>query len=510
MADYRRLISYIYEYEGKQKGKNVGFAKLEARNGQCRINVNVKRIYMGGNAIGVYLLGTGGRETFLGNVFVRGGNGEFRANVDAKNVEGTGTGLDTYFGLSVHDVKNSWRCYKTIWEDALAAEEGNTAENPVLSVPKFTAEMLPEAEREMTPQAVSKVVKEIEAEIAKEEERREQEEKTAHAAELREEAQETEEASPAQGETAAQDNAEQDENQKQEENSDEHGMVYLSEETEEIDRAKIGQTEECTDRAETAEQQEEPRQDSMQPIQNTKQNSVSVHPVKKNNESYAQPQMPWTARPPFLMRTPQRVQRAPVPQLQQNSAQQSLMSQPASSAEVQTQTTTSASAVPRPVQPQNSQAARANAAPAPMVSPELENPEVLRYLQETEDLAADPEKLWEELKKSYPKIQPFEYEDGCDILTIRPQDIGKLPRECWIHGNNSFLLHGYYNFRYLILVKLGGNKKKARYLLGVPGHYYSSEKYMATMFGFPNFVLSRRQPVGDGRFGYWYTDLKIR
>ena len=61
MADYRRLISYIYEYEGKKKGKNVGFAKLEARNGQCRINVNVKRIYMGGNAIGAYLLGTGGR-----------------------------------------------------------------------------------------------------------------------------------------------------------------------------------------------------------------------------------------------------------------------------------------------------------------------------------------------------------------------------------------------------------------------------------------------------------------
>ena len=155
MADYRRLISYIYEYEGKQKGKNVGFAKLEARNGQCRINVNVKRIYMGGNAIGVYLLGTGGRETFLGNVFVRGGNGEFRANVDASNVEGTGTGLDTYFGLAVHDVKNSWRCYKTIWEDALAAEEGNTGENPVLSVPKFTAEMLPESEKEMTPQTVS-------------------------------------------------------------------------------------------------------------------------------------------------------------------------------------------------------------------------------------------------------------------------------------------------------------------------------------------------------------------
>ena len=285
MADYRRLISYIYEYEGKQKGKNVGFAKLEARNGQCRINVNVKRIYMGGNAIGAYLLGTGGRETFLGNVFVRGGNGEFRANVDTKNVEGTGTGLDTYFGLSVHDVKNSWRCYKTIWEDALAAEEGNTGENPVLSVPKFTAEMLPEAEKEMTPQAVSKVVKEIEAEIAKEEERREQEEKTAHAAELRDEAQETEEASSAQGETTVQDDAEKDEKPKQEENSEEHGMVYLSEETEEIDQA-----EEKTDRAEITEQPEESRQDPMRSMKNATQNPVGGQPVMSKSASSAETQ----------------------------------------------------------------------------------------------------------------------------------------------------------------------------------------------------------------------------
>ena len=29
MADYRRLISYIYEYEGKKKGKNVGFAIIK-------------------------------------------------------------------------------------------------------------------------------------------------------------------------------------------------------------------------------------------------------------------------------------------------------------------------------------------------------------------------------------------------------------------------------------------------------------------------------------------------
>lgn len=147
--------------------------------------------------------------------------------------------------------------------------------------------------------------------------------------------------------------------------------------------------------------------------------------------------------------------------------------------------------------------------PEVMVSPELENPEVLKYLQETEELAQDAEKLWEELRKNYPKIQPFDYDDGCEILTIRPQDIGRLPRESWVYGNNSFLLHGYYNFRYLILVRLGNSKGNPRYLLGVPGHYYSNEKYMASMFGFPNFVLSKKQPSNDGRFGYWYTDIKM-
>ncbi|MEG0215143.1 MAG: DUF6128 domain-containing protein, partial [Hungatella sp.] len=102
-----------------------------------------------------------------------------------------------------------------------------------------------------------------------------------------------------------------------------------------------------------------------------------------------------------------------------------------------------------------------------------------------------------------------DYTGGCEILTIKPQDLGLLPRETWIYGNNSFLLHGYYNYRYLILVKLWDPQGDGRYLLGVPGHYYSNEKYMASMFGFPNFVLSKTQPTGDGRFGYWYTDINL-
>ena len=111
--------------------------------------------------------------------------------------------------------------------------------------------------------------------------------------------------------------------------------------------------------------------------------------------------------------------------------------------------------------------------------------------------------------RTYPKIQAFDYSGGCEILTIKPQDIGLLPREAWVYGNNSFLLHGYYNHRYLVLARLNNPKGNPRFLIGVPGHYYNNEKYMAAMFGFPNFVLSKMQSAGDGRFGYWYTDIRL-
>ena len=135
------------------------------------------------------------------------------------------------------------------------------------------------------------------------------------------------------------------------------------------------------------------------------------------------------------------------------------------------------------------------------------DPEALAKLEEEEKIPPVP--LWDFLSKTYPKIQAFESQYGCEILVIKPQDIGLLPREVWIYGNNSFLLHGYYNYRYLILARLENPQGFPRYLLGVPGHYFNNEKYMASMFGFPNFVLSKKQQAQDGRFGYWYTDIRL-
>ena len=127
--------------------------------------------------------------------------------------------------------------------------------------------------------------------------------------------------------------------------------------------------------------------------------------------------------------------------------------------------------------------------------------------EENEELADT--NIWKKMSDQYTKVLAFDYDNGCEILSIKPQDIGLLPREIWTYGNNSFLLHGYYNYRHLILAKLLDPQQPPRYLLGVPGHYFSNEKYMASMFGFPHFVLAKKQPQGDGRFGYWYTDIRL-
>ena len=101
MANYRRLISYIYAYEGGIKGKNVGFAKIENRKDQCRIQVSVRNVYVGSQDIGVYLMSTEG-ERLLGKMFIRGGAGEFRCMVQMDH------GMSDCYGLTIHSIGDSW------------------------------------------------------------------------------------------------------------------------------------------------------------------------------------------------------------------------------------------------------------------------------------------------------------------------------------------------------------------------------------------------------------------
>ncbi len=57
MQDYKRVVSYIHAYDDSGKSKNVGFAKLEARNGLAKLNLQISgQRAQEGRVFSVYLL----------------------------------------------------------------------------------------------------------------------------------------------------------------------------------------------------------------------------------------------------------------------------------------------------------------------------------------------------------------------------------------------------------------------------------------------------------------------
>lgn len=42
MAEYRRFVAYVYEYQKEKKGSNCGFVKIEVRGEICRIELHLQ------------------------------------------------------------------------------------------------------------------------------------------------------------------------------------------------------------------------------------------------------------------------------------------------------------------------------------------------------------------------------------------------------------------------------------------------------------------------------------
>ena len=857
MTNYRRLISYIYAYEGEVKGKNIGFAKLESRNGQCKLSVNVKKVYVGSSDLGVYLLAPG-KEILLGNIFIRGGSGEFRAVVSVENAADSGYSMDHCYGLTIHEADDSWRAYTTIWEDAVAhAAEveladvtsgrlGDSEQQIHKKVEELAREIgdkkipLLESSRSMEPAGVRNTdvpetgtaaasgtgndqmelagagaadmelagagaadmelagaeaadggqpapesvgveltgagpsgtelmgTESLEGELSGEgpfgagpagsgclegelsgtqssgagpEEAgsagkemsdaksadavtagRESADVKLAGAELADEAMagrdSTDNPQPGwPGENTVQDHqipvwgesameteagagcAENTDNQWYQYNDTqpENNMGQYNAAKPEMgmhpasDRAQMpgGQTGawprageqmgmEFWQESGTLRQREmlrragrypranitvrqngqgaaqepartpapsdrnTPGQAAMLPDRNTPGQAVmppdrntlgeTVMPPDRNTPNQtampsdtdtqgqtaedtdawignpasadtgvpvrssiptcpnmqnrrgmqprqnmrfnrgmpqrgmAQPEEEAALRqdrrpdsnvmagrpeswntpavnapvvnPPVMNTTEGNARQGNAPQnnarqgnAPQNNARQGNAPQNNAPQENAPQNNAPQGNAPQGNTPQNN-APQGNAQQGNVPQnntpqdnvPEanvqagnvreedilLGNPQDLQRLEEEEQEDIGPHKLWEGFRKRYAKIQAFDSANGCEILTIKPQDIGLLPRENWNYGNNSFLLHGYYNYRYLILARIGSEEQgRVRYILGVPGHYYSNEKYMASMFGFPHFVLSKKQPSQDGRFGYWYADVRM-
>lgn len=134
--------------------------------------------------------------------------------------------------------------------------------------------------------------------------------------------------------------------------------------------------------------------------------------------------------------------------------------------------------------------------------------ETIEKIPDSEEVRVRFEKLF----ASYPKMFLFNDDEYDESIRI---DLGVLTRlyekEWFIKDKrreklekNSFILHGFYRYRHLLMAR---KKADGKYLLLVPGVYNAREKKLAEMFGFEGFKCIKRNEPCVGEFGYWGVAL---
>ena len=150
--------------------------------------------------------------------------------------------------------------------------------------------------------------------------------------------------------------------------------------------------------------------------------------------------------------------------------------------------------------------------------------------QEAEDVKEDlqiendlsqKDNLQETVKSSEPVTYELVAYQKMELNAIK-----NLPSPNWYLCNNRFLVHGFFNYGYLVLKKTTEVDGEKTYL-GVPGIYEKPEMVMATLFGFPEFqtlpeaiseakmeeMISvpapRQTELKQGTFGCWFIPIQM-
>ena len=113
---------------------------------------------------------------------------------------------------------------------------------------------------------------------------------------------------------------------------------------------------------------------------------------------------------------------------------------------------------------------------------------------------------WTQLGRMYSAIHPFHEKEKGEYISIEIKDFVILQEKYQVLVNNSFLLHGYFNYRHIILGKIR-EENKYKYYIGVPGVFHEREKMVAVMFGFERFMGVDSEEYGS--FGYYMKEVQI-
>lgn len=118
MSNYKRLVSYMYNYENGIKRNNVGYARVESKKGQCKVTIRITTPSMEDENLQVYLFKRKGYSIegiLLGELPVKKGLGQFRTLTDSNNIMNSSYDLDEVGGLVLYHSDGKY--YASEWDD---------------------------------------------------------------------------------------------------------------------------------------------------------------------------------------------------------------------------------------------------------------------------------------------------------------------------------------------------------------------------------------------------------
>lgn len=388
MADYKRLVSYIYAYPGGVRDKNVGFAKAEVRNGQFKLTVSVKGVYTDTPELfGVYVMVDGkkhqpGGFTLLktGTVMVNQGIGQYQDLFNPMNINQSGYTFEDISGIALARENEDFYRMFSLWEDCILNTEDIT-----FAQPEAAAASNPVAQADSEEVSVKEQVNRT---IGQEAERK---------------------------------SVEMSGNVRESETVWRNAEDVSENEVEDVVEAAVTSKPATPESAQSDGQQTDLQQETAQ------MKAQQVRAMEAVQE--------------LLFRNTN----------------------------------------PQGTMPQNTK---------------------LQNAKPQEEMPA-----FEKVFINRDFIDAFEDDYFYDCVEVTPELLKQLPIEDDAVVNNSFLVHGYYNFKHILFGKVCENDNNTRYFIGVPGMYCNRERFMASMFGFCNFKKSHRSDYSNPYFGYWYQEI---
>lgn len=505
MAGLQRFITYIYKYENNEKKENAGFAKIEIRGTVCRVEVHIRNISMEQPEATVYLFA---REKEIiqgipvGNIEISRGSGDVRYAFDTKELLNFGKTMRDMEGIFVPFGENREDTSMSSGETLFLASQWK--EGPV--------------ERQMFRILEKKKPEETDAQVQQRNEN--QEDKSAE----RPQADRESEPRNHRQNSARPGNHRQNPvwpgNNRQnfvqpgnsrlnsvgpEDDMQNHG------EPEQTGRMSAGSDKSHSEFLETENREREVLEQESKGQELTEpgiRDQVSAGEERRNQE----PMEPEGKAQAFAAAESQTQESA----ASENSSQASVEPEARSPKALQAESLSQESILENQMKtgmPQEPQARQPRAASMPNIPlPRRQGAfRGRRNIRATElpmeDFFEDAgwERMFQKLRLKLDIFFPFE---GQEIECVRMQlnDLQEFPKKYWYLGNNSFLLHGFFNYRHIIFGERKTEDKK-EYLIGVPGVFQNQERIMASMFGFPEFCTAKNTEYKTGNFGYWYRIL---